>query len=202
MRRSGWMIAVGLSAALAAGAAGYQSALADRGSTKADLGAVSDEKLALEAQDRLRHEQLEAQAADPAKKQAAIDAKAADALAGASERKADAVGSEADAWPEGIFEDTEAPAPGSRFLGTNRWVGSVNGGSVAVYAGLAGEDQTIGRLLVIAAGSSMSIENASWVDLPGAGRLRIVSALASAVTVADSRGGVHVFDAAAKTWVS
>jgi hypothetical protein len=106
------------------------------------------------------------------------------------------------AWPEGIFEDPEAPAPGSRFLGTNRWVGDVNGRSVAVYAGVAGEDQTIGRLLVIAVGSSMSIENASWVDLPGAGRLKIVSATRSAVTVTDSRGGVHVFDAATKKWVS
>ena len=201
MNRRTWKAALGLTVALTAGGVAYQTAVADGIVASAESAGFSAEKLALEAQDRLQHQQLEAKAADPKQQQATIDAKNQSAQQAAQEQANQPVTEPA--WPVGIFEDSEAPAPGSRFLGTNRWVGTVAGRSVAVYAGQAGEDPSTGLLLVMTAGPSMGVEAAGFtVDLPGAGSLRVASARAAILTITDSRGAARIFDVAARKWVS
>ena len=58
MNRRMWKTALGLTVALAAGGVTYQTALADGIVPSADSAGISAEKLAVEAQDRLQHEQL------------------------------------------------------------------------------------------------------------------------------------------------
>ena len=201
MNRRMWKTALVLTVALAAGGVTYQTALADGIVPSADSAGISAEKLALEAQDRLQHQQLEAKAADPKQQQATIDAKNQSAQQAARERANQTVTEPA--WPVGIFEDSEAPASSSQFRGTNRWVGTVAGLSVAVYAGQAGEDPSTGRLLVMTADRSIGVQAARFtVDLPGAGSLRVASARAATLTITDSRGAARIFDVAARKWVS
>ncbi|HEX2893648.1 MAG TPA: hypothetical protein VHO29_06555 [Marmoricola sp.] len=106
-------------------------------------------------------------------------------------------------WPTGIFEDPEAPAPGSVFLGTNRWVGNLGGQSVAVYAGRAGDDETTGRVLIAWATPSGETERQVSLDLPGAGALRVQDGAADAavVTIRDAAGVDHQLNVASGTWV-
>ncbi|MHB8275540.1 MAG: hypothetical protein ACYDC9_12395, partial [Dermatophilaceae bacterium] len=127
----------------------------------------SAEKVALEAQDRLLHDKLEAVAVVPDQREAANAAKS---VSGKLVAQAQLGLTEAEpGWPEGIFEDSEAPVSDSQFLGTNRWVGTVAERTVAVYAGQAGDDPSTGRLLVMTAVPSMGVEAAGFtVDLPGA----------------------------------
>ncbi len=200
MKRRTLAAVVGLMIALAGAASIHQTAAADGSLSSAGSAGISAEKAALEAQDRLLHQQLEATAAVPELAAAAIAAKAASGLRAAKDQAAQP--SVEPAWPEGIFEDGEAPAPGSRFLGTNRWVGTVAGQSIAVFAGQSGEDPSMGRLLVITAGPSMSVQSGNTVDLPGVGALRVAAASGGTLSVMDSRGVAHAFDAAAARWTS
>jgi hypothetical protein len=141
-------------------------------------------------------QQLQADADDPAKRAAIIAAKDAEAGPVAGELAASA----SPKWPEGIFADSEAPAPSSVFLGTNRWVGTVAGRSVAVYAGRAGDNLATGRLMVVNAASDMSVDSSRFVDLPGSGQLRITSASGSTLTIVDAQGAEHMFDVSSSTW--
>jgi|GEM_PF-1681994 len=189
---------------VAAGAA--TSALAD--SAPAPTAILAPDANAIKAELTAKEQALTAQreqvAADPVKRQALIDAKAAAAVpqrtaAGATtDRLAAESGSAAAAgWPVGIFQDAEAPAPGAVFLGTNRWVGPVGGTNVAVYAGVSGSDRTTGRLLVVVEGPTL---DPTTVDLPGSGALAVASADGSLLTLTDASGATHVFDVAARAW--
>ncbi len=186
--------AVGLTIAVAGAASIHQTATADGGLSSAGSAGISAEKAALEAQDRRLHQQLEATAADPKLAAAAIAAKAASGLQAAKDQAAQP--SVKPAWPEGIFQDGEAPASGSRFLGTNRWVGTVAGRTIAVFAGQSGEDPSMGRLLVMTAGPSMGVSSGRTVDLPGVGPLSVASASGGTLSIMDSRGVAHAFDVA------
>jgi hypothetical protein len=105
-------------------------------------------------------------------------------------------------WPEGIFEDGEAPTSGINFLGTNRWVGTVDGQTYAVHAGRAGseEDASIGRVFVLRQGTGTTQPVGYFRDLAGVGALRVTAAEGSLITLVDAAGGRHVFDLAAEAF--
>ena len=167
------------------------------GSTSSgDGSALPTDKAQIQAVEQQWQDRLQAVAADPQAKAAALAAKQADQA-----QRAQAMVAEIPArWPEGIFADSEAPAPGSVFLGTNRWVGTLAGTSVAVYAGRAGENESTGRLMIQYAGSDMSITSARLVDVPGSGALRITSASGTTLTIVDAKGASHTFDVASSNW--
>ena len=104
------------------------------------------------------------------------------------------------AWPSGIFADAEAPARGAEFLGSNRWVGQVDGRTLIVWAGRSGGDASLGRLIVASAGSDRMIRSHDVVDLPGAGALRVASARDGVLDLVDEHGARHRFDAGSGTF--
>jgi hypothetical protein len=171
-----------------------RTALAEGSQSDSPFASGAPEKQALEAQDAQRHQQLSEVASSPQASAAAVASKQADAARMSQDLAADAP---EQPWPAGIFADGEAPAPGSVFLGTSRWVGVIDGHSVAVYAGSAGEDSTLGRVLVTAVGSDMDLASSYSVDLPGAGALRVIAANGHLVVMTDSKGANHTFDVAA-----
>ncbi|WP_062464166.1 hypothetical protein [Demequina soli] len=105
----------------------------------------------------------------------------------------------ANSWPVGIFDDPEAPASGSELLGTNRWVGVVDGVTMAAWAGVSGTDPTLGRVLVATDDGTGAHE---MIGLEGVGRLTIVSEDAGSLYVVDEHGDTHVLDLRARAWTS
>jgi hypothetical protein len=174
------------------GAAGVARAALSDSPAAASSDAADKQQVA--AQDAQRQQQLEQVASSPKASAAAVAAKGADAARMTQNSLTD---SDSAAWPEGIFEDSEAPAPGSVFLGTNRWVGTVDGHQVAVFAGCAGEDPSVGRVMVTVAGDTAQSTSGYSVDLPGAGSLQVVSASGSLLVLTDAQGGQHNFDVSA-----
>jgi len=167
------------------------------GSPSSDNGpALPPEKAQIQAVEQRWQDRLQAKAADPHAKAAALAAKQADQAQRAQARVAEIPAK----WPEGIFADNEAPAPGSEFLGTNRWVGTLAGNSVAVYAGRAGENESTGRLMIQYARPDMGISSSRFVDLPGSGALRITSASGTTLTIADANLVRHTFDVVSSGW--
>lgn len=162
-----------------------------------DTSNLTPEKAQALAVEQQRQQRLQADADDPGKKAAIIASKKADAGRAAA---AAPLAQAPQKWPEGIFADSEAPAPGSVFLGSNRWVGTVAGRSVAVYAGHAGDNPATGRLMVVTAASDMSVDSSHFVDLPGSGALHIMSANGTTLTIVDDQGGRHSFDASTSSW--
>lgn len=154
-----------------------------------DASGLPPDKARALAVEQQWQQRLQADAADPARSAAIIAAKRAEAAQVAA-RPAEPVPQK---WPEGIFADREAPASGSVFLCTNRWVGTVAGRSVAVYAGRAGDDPDTGRLMVVNAADDMSIDSSRFVDLPGSGELVITSANGTTLTIADAQGSEYTF---------
>jgi len=151
--------------------------------------------------------ELDAIAADPEASADLVAAKEADLADYGREREERATaakdGEDASVWPEGIFEDSEVPAPGAELLGSNRWVGTVDGAQVAVYAGQGGYDETLGRLLVMwRDDDARDSRPGGFVDLPGAGRLTVVSAQDGVVVVSDAGGAVHHYDVTSGSWRS
>lgn len=111
-------------------------------------------------------------------------------------------------WPKGIFEQPEAPASSLDFRGTNRWVGTVDGHTVAVYAGVAGsaagDAADTGRVLILRPGPADAPTEArgGYVDLPGAGTLRVVAFdEVPILTIRDSNGSDHYLDVSSGTWI-
>jgi hypothetical protein len=162
---------------------------------------VSAEKAAVEREDARRHEELNKRASDHVLAKAAVEAKQAAAAA----RAVEVGGSPAahpPAWPAGIFEDSEAPASGADFLGRNRWVGVIDGRSVAVHAGQAGAEATTGRLLVMLAAADMTVDRAYTRDVAGSGPLRVTAATGTTITLIDSHGAEHLFDITTEAFTS
>lgn len=205
MNTQRWAITAAITVSLvAAGAA--SGALASRGSpSTADPVAAqaAQDKGRLAAEDQAAATAREQAAADPAKRQAVLDAKSRADVAqrkAASQLTANAqAGSASTSWPTGIFQDTEAPAPGSVFLGTNRWVGEAGDHIAAVYAGVSGSDASTGRLLIAVDGPTMT---PTTVDLTGSGALRVASADGSVLSITDAGGRTHLFDARTSVWQS
>jgi hypothetical protein len=140
------------------------------------------------------------------------DAIAADPVRSGAVDKAKAAGTGSDSLlatsvakqqpTQGIFADSEAPAPGSIFLGTNRWVGTQNGQTIVVYVGQAGYDASTGRVLVIGGGPSSADTHGFTLDLPNSGPLKAVAGSGGHVTVEDRAGADHVLDLVSQTWLS
>jgi hypothetical protein len=168
---------------------GLYGAIVSGSAASPDASGLPPDKARALAVEQQWQQQLQADAADPAKSAAIIAAKKAEAARVAAASAAPVP----QKWPEGIFADREAPAPGSVFLCTNRWVGTVAGRSVAVYAGRAGDDPATGRLMVVNAAADMSIDSSRFVDLPGSGELRITSANGTTLTIVDAQGGEYTF---------
>jgi len=97
-----------------------------------------------------------------------------------------------DTWPAGVFADTEAPAPWGMFHGSNRWVGTVGPVTYAVYAGAAGEDTSVGRLLIDTAAGDWTVAKEDSIDVPGAGSLTVLSASGSHIVLIGGDGMQHV----------
>lgn len=157
---------------------------------------TATEKTTAEAAEATYDRQNAKLAVDPAKRRAITRAKAADD----ARHRAELAATQTDSapWPTGIFEDSEAPASGMDFLGSNRWVGQVGDGYLAVYAGTAGDDNpTTGRVMALWSDGRTGYT----LDLPGAGPLRIVSADGSTLTIIDSTGETHVLDAESGSWL-
>lgn len=186
------VVALGLVLAVGAGTLAFQNAQARSASIRPQ--GTSPDKAAVEAREAARVAELDAIAASPELRAEVIARKEADRARAAASTAPETV----EPWPEGIFEDPEAPASGSVFLGTNRWVGRAGGHTIAVYAGRAGGDASVGRLLIMIAGPSMRTESGATVDLPGAGALRVVSADSAMLTIVDAHGGTHTFDVLAQ----
>lgn len=135
-------------------------------------------------------------AADPERLRAEEGAKAADHERHLTELRE--TQQEADPWPTGIFDDAEAPASGSFFLGTNRWVGKGEGSYLVVHAGRSGSDDLTGRVLAL-----WSDDNriGYTLDLERVGALRILKADESVLVMVDSEGAEHRLDAVAGEWL-
>ena len=165
--------------------------------TAAATTSTTPEKAAAQAAEAKYDEQNATIAADAAQSRS-VAASKADADARHLTALA-AEPAESSAWPTGIFEDSEAPASGMDFLGTNRWVGQVGAAYLAVYAGTAGDDDPgTGRILAVRSDG----QSGYTLDLPGAGALRVVAAEGSTLTVADAKGTSHVLNAERGSWLS
>lgn len=160
-------------------------------------GDLPPEKAAQTQADELLDRANAAVADDPDALAEVVEQKAAEAAAHATEASDLDAGDE---WPVGIFDDPEAPAPGMVFLGTNRWVGKIGGRSVAVHAGRAGDDPTLGRVLVVWASSGGT--TGTTLDLPGAGALEVVAGEpdSTTLTLVDAAGVRHVLDVVSQAW--
>lgn len=187
-RKSG-LVAVGFSVAVAFATLVQADAIS--GGAPGDTAIQSPDKAAVEARLAARNAELEKIASSPELSAAVVARKKADQARANATAAAPGIVTPP---PEGIFEDPEAPASGSVFLGTNRWVGQVAGKTVAVYAGRAGEDESVGRLLIMVAGPSMQTESGGHADLAGTGALRVASADGTTLTITDARGKTHTFD--------
>ncbi|HSF26321.1 MAG TPA: hypothetical protein VLC50_02265 [Actinomycetes bacterium] len=191
------VVALGLVVAVGAGRWAFQDARARSASTPPQD--TFADKAAVEAREAARVAELDAIAASRELRAEVLARKEADRAARAAASTAPET---VEPWPEGIFEDPEAPFPGMEFLGTNRWVGRVGGHTVAVFAGRSGSDESVGRLQVVVAGRSMNVESGATVALAGAGALRVVSAEGAMLTIADAHGGTHTFDVLAQRFFS
>ncbi len=99
----------------------------------------------------------------------------------------------------GIHESVEAPAPTSVFRGQNRWGGTVAGVDMVVFAGEAGEDSSVGRLLVsVGLGPAQTL---TTIDLPDSGALRVDSVQGAVLSLARLDGSLVSFDLATLSWV-
>lgn len=135
-------------------------------------------------------------AADPERQRAEVEAKSVDHRRHQAALRESPQGP--DAWPTGIFEDAEAPAPGSVFLGTNRWVGQVDAGYLVVHAGRSGTDESTGRVLAL---WSDSARQSYTLDLEGVGALHITDADGTTLVLVDAEGTSHRLDAVSGAWL-
>ncbi len=189
------MVVVGVVAAtLCVGGAGVARELA-AGEDQSDIVGLNADKRALEAADAALDHANKEIAADPDKLEAIIKSKAADHESHLADlaSKPEA----AQPWPTGIFADPEAPAPGTTFLGSNRWVGSVDGAYLAIYAGRSGADPTVGRIIAIWSDG----RSGYTLDKEGTGALTVVDERGSVLTLRDTNGKSHALNATAGKWV-
>ncbi|MCW2766088.1 MAG: hypothetical protein JWO11_2047 [Nocardioides sp.] len=100
-------------------------------------------------------------------------------------------------WPPGLFDDIEAPIGTMTFRGTGRWVGSVGGVSVALYAGADGQHPRTGAVMLMRADHQRP--SGIW-RLPNSGRLHVESAHGHVVELVDAEGNLHTFNAATGVW--
>lgn len=185
-----------LGMALVAGGASVSWSLAAEADPDAAVVELNAEKQALQEQERLLADANAAIAGDRAELDEIVKSKADD-----HEKHLKELGAmnETDSgWPTGIFEDSEAPAPGVVFLGNNRWVGKIGDHYVAVHAGRSGEDPTTGRVLAVSSHGDM---DGYTLDLPGTGALTVIAAVGPVVTLKDEDGRLYVLAAAEGRWV-
>lgn len=102
-------------------------------------------------------------------------------------------------WPPGIFTDKEAPIGSVTFRSTGRWVGAVHGVSVALYAGRDGRHPLTGAVMLVRADHGRP---SGILRLRNTGPLTVKAADGSVVTLVDSVGVLHYFDASTGSWVA
>jgi hypothetical protein len=98
------------------------------------------------------------------------------------------------AYPTGIFTDQEAPAPAAQFLALNRWQGIVDGRQVAVYAGRAGENPGVGRILLVSKDAT-GVTTGQWIDTPD-GPVQVVAVKGSFIVLRGQSGTGFLLDPA------
>ena len=96
-------------------------------------------------------------------------------------------------WPQGIFQDGEAPVSSMDLVATSRWVGLIDGVSVAVYAGSDGQNPKDGKIFVLRGDLG---KPSGFVSRPDVGASSVVSADGSVVVLQTSNGAQLQFDAA------
>lgn len=194
MKRSVTLGVLGM--ALVAGGASVSWSLAAEAESDAAVVELNADKQALQEQEQLLADANAAIAGDAAKLEEVVKSKAADHEKHLKELEA--MNETDSGWPTGIFEDSEAPAPGVVFLGSNRWVGKIGDHYLAVYAGRSGEDPATGRVMAV---SSVGDMNGYTLDLPGTGALKVIAAAGPVITLQDEHGGLHVLATEEGKWV-
>jgi hypothetical protein len=101
-------------------------------------------------------------------------------------------------WPQGIFQDGEAPVSSMDLVATSRWVGLIDGVSVAVYVGADGQNPKDGKVFILRGDLG---KPSGFVSRPDVGPLSVVSADGSVVVLQTSNGAQLKFDAAKGVFV-
>jgi len=153
-------------------------------------------KESLSAEQQEWDETLSSLAADPDARASTLDAKQR------AQHEASAAASGASESPgqpnAGIRDDAGAPASSMDFQSVNYWGGKVGGRWWQVWAGRAGNDPDLGRLLVM----NEATGSGSYVDLKGSGELRIVKQVDDTLVIEGADGATHVFDVATGSWAT
>ena len=165
--RTGKVAAVVAALVLVGGGAFAAISSSPSSSDKSDASDLPSEKAELEAALAKRQAEWQAQLEDPEFAAQVQEQKAEEREKAEAEPPDEET---VDTWPTGIFDDQEAPAPGMVFLASNRWVGLVDGVSVAVYAGVSGEDTSLGRVLIMRADHGAP---SGFVDVTATGHSRL-----------------------------
>ena len=96
-------------------------------------------------------------------------------------------------WQRGIIEDDESPS--SAFAIRNRWVGTIDGDDVAVFAGAAASDATQGVVVVQRLSADGSASPPRGFDTPTKdGAVHVTAVRGSRVTVVAEDGATFTFD--------
>lgn len=190
MRHKTWTAAIVLAVALPVGGPALVNAWGSvAGQTVKDAAA----KTALSSTEARSQAELEALSKDPQAKAEVLKAKEASAAEHEAESRA-ARTVQPQVRPQGIVEGREAPASGSVFLGRNRWMGSLSGTPVRVYAGQAGVGSPDGMVLMVTEKGEGTFSSRAMYRLAGAGPLHVTSVSGARVTLKGDNGRTHVLD--------
>ncbi len=106
-------------------------------------------------------------------------------------------------WPSGIFERSQAPLPASLYTITNQWQNDVGGRHVQVYVGSETPFPSQGVVIVQTTSLDLqTVRTMTYLTPVTSGRLRIVAAQGSQLTLTAASGTSYVFDVVARTLLS
>lgn len=106
-------------------------------------------------------------------------------------------------WPSGIFERSQAPLPASLYTITNQWQNDVGGRHVQVYVGAETPFPSQGVVIVQTTSLDLqTVRTMTYLTPVTSGRLRIVAAQGSQLTLTAASGTSYVFDVVARTLLS
>jgi len=98
-------------------------------------------------------------------------------------------------WEKGIVDDDESPS--SDYAIRNRWVGTVHGSDVVVFAGASASDASQGLVVVQQlAGDGSASDPQAFVTPTKAGPVHVTTVHGSRVTLVADDGTTFTFDAA------
>jgi hypothetical protein len=102
---------------------------------------------------------------------------------------------ESAAWPQGIFDDPEAPFPAAEYLISNRWQQDIGATHVVAYAGQRGDGSERGVVVILV--YSLDLSSVRKIEVggpPGGGPLKVVSARGHVLTLVGQAGGNVALD--------